>query len=157
MQTRSTKLYTIPAKLLVSKVNVFTCAGLHYIPLRTSGGESASHTGIFVRIEMSKLNPKQATSSGMCSEQDLKNCLPIRWSSSKLLETCPSSPDIEEEYKLDDVQCKQNKCEDKSTGISSCSNDTSNTQKQTRRVRRHGVVERCIVEVHTKPSDDDIV
>lgn len=134
------------------------CTGLHYIPLRTPGGESASHTGIFVRIKMSKLDPKQATSSGMGSEQDLKSCLPIRWSSSKILETCPSSPDREEECRIDDVEYKQNKYEDKITGVSSCSNDTTiNTQKQTRMVRRHGVIVRCIAEVHTDPSDDDII
>ena len=109
---------------------------------------------------MNKLDPKQATSSGTSSEEEFKNHLPIRWSSSKLLETCPSSPDREEESSIDVEEYKQNKCENMNPGIRSCSNndatESSNTQVQTRR-RRQGVVMRCIAEVHTNPSNDDIV
>ena len=109
---------------------------------------------------MNKLDPKQATSSGTSSEEEFKNRLPIRWSSSKLLETCPSSPDREEESSIDVKEYKQNKCEDINLGISSCSNndatESSNTQVQTRR-RRQGVVMKCIAEVHTNPSNDDNV
>ena len=130
---------------------------MHYIPLRTPGGESTSHIGIFVRIKVNKLDPKQATSSGTSSEEEFKNRLPIRWSSSKLLETCPSSPDKEEESSIDVEEYKQKKCEDMNPGISSCSNnDASNTQVQTRR-RRQGVVMKYIAEVHTNPSNDDNV
>lgn len=57
--------------------------GLHYIPLRTPGGKSASHIGMFVKVKKSKhCQNEPASFSGM----DFRKELPMRYSL-KSLET----------------------------------------------------------------------
>ena len=65
----------VQANIAITNIDDSLCylhTGLRFIPLRTPGGESASHIGIFVKIRINKLSQKQASSSGMCSLQDLK-------------------------------------------------------------------------------------
>lgn len=45
--------------------NNFLILGLHFIPLRTPGGDPVSHIGIFVKI---KLSLEQTVSSGLCPQ-----------------------------------------------------------------------------------------
>ena len=52
--------------------------GLRFIPLRTPGGETASHIGIFVNIMIDELSQKQASSSGMCSLESPNKGLPTQ-------------------------------------------------------------------------------
>lgn len=67
--------------------------GVKFIPLRTHGGESTSHIGVFVKIEIKQLRHKEASSSGRCP-QELD--LPVKkFSSSKLPETCYYSESLE--------------------------------------------------------------
>jgi len=43
-------------------------AGLRFIPLRTPGGESSSHIGLFVKIGLKTLGHKEASASGKCRD-----------------------------------------------------------------------------------------
>jgi len=42
------------------------CAGVRYIPLRTPGGKSTPHVGLFVKINIKKLSSQGASASGTC-------------------------------------------------------------------------------------------
>jgi len=41
-------------------------AGVRYIPLRTPGGKSTSHVGLFVKIDIKELSFQDASTSGTC-------------------------------------------------------------------------------------------
>lgn len=120
--------------------------GLHFVPLRTPGGKSASHIGIFVKIAMNKLSQKQASSSGICSLQDVKSPSE-KLSSSRLFETCKFSL---EEIKEDTNSVAEDELrieEEKSTNACSISKDTTDTdsadlvQSKSRLVRQEAIVQ----------------
>ena len=64
-----------------------TYTGLQFIPLRTPGGESASHIGIFVETRINKLSQKKASSFGMCLLEESEPSRKISFSP-MFLETC---------------------------------------------------------------------
>jgi len=45
------------------------CIGIRYIPLRTPGGKSTSHVGLFVKIGIENLNSEDASASGTCPQE----------------------------------------------------------------------------------------
>ena len=136
--------------------------GLHFIPLRTPGGESASHIGIFVKIKMNKLSHRQASSSGICSQQDLNNSL--KWSSSKFLEahrSCSLDRRVEDTPTIKEHECK----EDNDTSTRSFSDDaaafrsTSSSYllcKQSRIVQQEAAV-KCTAEIHANLFTDGTI
>lgn len=67
--------------------------GLKFIPLRSPGGETTSHIGLFVKIEIKALRHKQASSSGRC-KQDLDSSMQ-KFSLSALPEVCHFSESSE--------------------------------------------------------------
>lgn len=129
----------------------FVYTGLHFIPLRTPGGESASHIGIFVNIRMNKLDQNQASSAGICSEQELKDDLPMRWTSPKLLETFPSSLDGEVENTM--VIKEQEHSKETISDVDG--NSTDLPHKRLRRIGRQEVITWSTAEIHTNPLTDN--
>ena len=135
-------------------------SGLHFIPLRTPSGESASHIGIFVKIKMNRLSRKQASSSGICSQQDLDNSL--RWSSSKFLETHQSrgldrraedTPIINEH---EFSKGKDTSTRSFSHGEGAVKNINSTDLRQSRRVNQEAAVQ-CSAEIHANPFTDGTI
>lgn len=128
--------------------------GLHFIPLRKSSGEYASHTGIFVKIAMNKLSQEQASSSGTCSLQNL-NSSATRLPPSRLLETCNLSLNEVEEDTTTVEQC-QLPCSEEQTISSTCSlsNDTSAEENSTSlphnrpKMIRQGAIREVTVDIH---------
>ena len=118
--------------------------GLHFIPLRTPSGASASHIGLFAKINMRKLTPNQASSFGICS----KHPLHIRWSSSKLLETSPSIPDEEVENTTIITERECNKFKEKTTYSFSSAAVDENLERKKSRITRQKAVVQCTAEVH---------
>ena len=132
-------------------------SGLHFIPLRTPGGESASHIGIFVKIKMNKLSHRQASSSGVCSQQNNS----LRWPSSKFLETHQScSLDRRAEHT---PTIKKHECKDISTsarsfshGAAAVSNSSDLLRKQSRIVHQEAAL-KCTAEIHGNPFTDGTI
>ena len=120
--------------------------GLHFIPLRTPGGKSISHIGIFVKIAMNKLRQKQASCSGTCTLQNVKSPSE-RFSLSRLIETCKFTLDEIKEATssvAEDELCIK---EEKSDNACSISENTTNKysadllQSQSKLVRQEAVVQ----------------
>lgn len=134
------------------------CAGLHFVPLRTPGGESASHIGIFVEI---KLSLKQVSSIEMYSHQGLNNNLSPTWSSSKL--TC-TSRGRETEDTISPVKEHDHKNikQVKTTSVSSLyrahggSSGNDFPLKQSRLGHQEAVIQ-CTAEIHSNPFTDGTI
>lgn len=84
------------------------CVGVRYIPLRTPGGKSASHVGLFVKIGIKKLSHKYTSASGICAQDP--NALLKKFSPPTLPEMCDvtlheHAVDVEhkEEYNDDEM------------------------------------------------------
>lgn len=137
---------------------IFTYSGLRFIPLRTPGGESASHIGIFVKIKMNKLSHKQASSSGICSLQDVNSPMK-RFTSPKLLETYQLTNSLDGDTTVIVEEHESHSREEKTvvTDICSLSNGTADDNSnrtlhnQPKIVRQKAVIE-CTAEVHVNPS-----
>ena len=133
---------------------IYIHAGLHFIPLRKSSGEYASHTGIFVKIAMNKLSQKQASSSGTCSLQNF-NSPPTGLPPSRLLETCKLSLNEMDEDTTTVEECKF-PCSEERTTSSTCllSSDTSVEESSIYlphnrpKMARQGAVREVTVEIH---------
>ena len=94
---------------------------------------------------MSKLSQNQASSLGIC----IKHPLPIRWSSSKFLETFPSNPVEEAENTTIIKEQECNKCKEKTAySFSSAAADENLLHKRSRITRQKAIVQ-CTAEVHT--------
>ena len=136
---------------------------MRFIPLRTPGGQSVSHIGIFVEIKMRQLNPKQASSSGMCSLQDLKSPMK-RFSSPKILETYQLSS-VDETVE-DVVTLEEQKSHSKKEKIATTcllhnaaadgNSDTKSSCNQGKIVCQEAV-KQCTVEIHANPFTDDLI
>ena len=131
--------------------------GLHFIPLRTPGGKSASHIGIFVEIALSKLSQKQASSSGICSLQNVKSPSE-KLSSSRLFETCKFTLDQIEEDDIisvaEDGSCNEG---EKNSNICSVSKNTTNecstdVVKNRHKLHRQEAIVEFTVEVSSSSS-----
>ena len=126
--------------------------------MRTPGGEYASHIGIFVKIAMNKLSQKQASSSGMCSQQDTKISVPQRLSSSKILETYPINPDRQAEttIAIKDHEDKgketnsANSYRSFSHGTAADGNGSDLLRKGSRIVHQEAAIQ-CTAEIHANP------
>ena len=119
--------------------------------MRTPGGQSTSHIGIFVEIKMNKLSHKQASSSGLCSLKDLKSPMK-RFSSPRLLETYRF---IEDEMTADIIVDEENILQNKETAVSTSSLyngaiDANRVCNQPKMVCQ-GAVSQCTVEIHANP------
>ena len=132
-------------------------SGLHFIPLRTAGGESASHIGIFVKIKMNNLSHRQASSSGICSQQNNS----LRWPSSKFLETnghqscsldrrAENTPTIKEKH-----ECKDTSASSFSHSVA-VGNSTDLLRKQSRIVHQEAAIQ-CTAEIHANPFTDGTI
>ena len=131
--------------------------GLHFIPLRTPGGKSTSHIGIFVEIAMSKLSQKQASSSGICSLQNVKSPSE-KLSSSRLFEACKFTLDqIEEDDIISvagDGSCNEG---EKNGNTCSVSKNTTNEYstvvvKNRHKLHRQEAIVEFTVEVSSSSS-----
>ena len=114
--------------------------GLRFIPLRTPGGESASHIGLFVRIKMDNLSHKYASSGGICLQEDL----PKRWSSLRLPETCSPNLDFGVEGIEPIKECKVEETTNNYTLPSSAANNQSKLSCQE-------AIIQCTAEIHSNP------
>ena len=74
-------------------------AGLKFIPLRSPGGETTSHIGLFVKIEIKALRHTQASPGGSC-KQDLDSSIQ-KFSLSALPEVCHLSESLEAAIAVD--------------------------------------------------------
>ena len=129
--------------------------------MRTPGGQSASHIGIFVEIKIRKLSQKQASSRGRCALQDLQSPMK-RFSSPKIPETYQLS-DVDE-IVGDTVVLDEQKSHSKEENIvTTCSlhngaadrnNDTKLSYNQTKNVHEENV-EHCTADIHANPFTDD--
>lgn len=137
----------------------YICSGLRFIPLRTPGGESASHIGIFVEIKMNKLSHKQASSSGICTVKDPTSPM-RRFSSPRMLEINKLSLDETAEDISIIEEHTSHVEEEKSASICSLSNSaTENSTKllrsQPRMVRQEAVTQCIAAEIHVNPLTDE--
>ena len=80
-------------------------AGLRFIPLRTPGGESSSHIGLFVKIGLKSLRHKEASASGKCRD-DFEPSLK-KLSLSNLPATCHLSDSVEDMVCVDEPEPQQ--------------------------------------------------
>ena len=136
---------------------------MRFIPLRTPGGQSVSHIGIFVEIKMRQLNPKQASSSGMCSLQDLKSPMK-RFSSPKILETYQLSS-VDETVE-DAVTLEEQKSHGKEEKIATThllhnaaadeNSDTKSSYNQGK-IACQEAINQCTVGIHANPFTDDLI
>ena len=131
-------------------------SGLHFIPLRTAGGESASHIGIFVKIKMNNLSHRQASSSGICSQQNNS----MRWPSSKVLKThglqscsldrrAEDTPTIKEKHECKDTSTR-------SFSHSAAVENSTDLHKQSRIVHQEAALQ-CTAEIHANPFTDGTI
>ena len=128
--------------------------GLRFVPLRTPGGEHASHIGIFVSIEMKKLSQKQASSSGMCSLQDFKPSMK-RFSSPKMLEMYLDET-AEDEIAVEEHETHSK--EEKTTSTCSLSNgsaDENSTNLPSSQKPKIVRQEAIVAEIHVNPCTED--
>ena len=122
---------------------------MQFIPLRTPGGESTSHIGLFVRIKMDNLSHKKASSSRMCLLQDNKP-FTRRFTSPMPLETSKHSLyEIVEEM---DAVVEHEHSNKEKTADTGNSTDLPCTQPI---MAQQGADMKCIVEIHTTPNTDD--
>ena len=141
------------ARILICVLYIYS--GLRFIPLRTPGGESASHIGIFVEIEMKKLSHKQASSSGICPVKSLR-----RFSSPKMLEIDKLNLETGEDTGVIEEH-KSHIEKEKSSSICSLSNgatDENSTdllRSQPRMVRQEAVTQCVAAEIHANPFTDE--
>lgn len=128
-------------------------SGLHFIPLRTPGGGSATHVGVFVKIKMNKLSHRQASSSGMCSQQNNS----LRWPSSKFLETHQS---CSLDRRAEDTPTIEHECKDTSGRSfahgAAVRNSTDLLHKQSRIVHQEAALQ-CTAEIHANPFTDGTI
>ena len=128
---------------------VYFHAGLRFIPLRTPGGEYASHIGIFAKIKIRKLNQKQASSSGMCLQEDSNT---LKWANP--FKTCPSDREA-----IAIKECKLSKHkEEGAIGVqfshdAAVGKNANSEQRQSRLAREEAVVQ-CTAEIHANPFTD---
>ena len=131
--------------------------GLRFIPLRTPGGESASHIGLFVRIKIDKLSHKAASSSGKCLLKDHGVQMRKFFSSPMLLVTLkPSLDEVAEE--MDVVKENEQSNEDKtgSTNTAIAGNSTDLPYNRPILVHQEADVKCIVVDIHAhKPHTDD--
>ena len=124
--------------------------------MRTPGGESASHIGIFVEIKMNKLSHKQASSSGICPVKDLTSAMK-RFSSPRMLEidrlnldeTVEDISVVEEHISHSEEEKTANTC-----SLSNDENSTDLLRSQPRMVRQEAVTQ-CTAEIHVNPLTDE--
>ena len=134
---------------------------MRFIPLRTPGGQSTSHIGIFVEIKMGQLSQKQASSSGMCSLQDLKSPMK-RFSLPKILETYQlSSVDETVEDAVTLEEQKSHSKEEKIATTHLLYNDAPNGNSDAKlsynetEIVCQEAVKQSTAEIHANPFTDD--
>ena len=124
--------------------------GLRFIPLRTSGGESSSHIGLFVKIGLKTLRHKEASASGKCQD-DFQPSIQ-KFSLSNLPATCYLSDSVEDVVCVDEPEPQQFSVE-----ITPSSIETANGHAPSQSLTWQGAV---TVEVHAsandKPSNEQI-
>ena len=129
--------------------------------MRTPGGQSASHIGIFVEIKIRKLNQKQASFRGMCLLQDLQSPMK-RFSSPKIPETYQLSS-VDETVGDTVALDEQNSHSEEEKIATTCSlyngaadgnNDTKLPSNQTKNAH-HKAIKQCAAEIHANPFTDD--
>lgn len=130
--------------------------GLKFIPLRKPGGDTISHVGVFVKIEIKALRHKQASSSGKCT-QDLDSSMQ-RFPLASLPETCQYSESMEYPVAVD--HNKEDKQEVTHHLVSSNSaNGVHALSRGAPRLFRQGGMNECTVDVHvendTQNTDSD--
>ena len=136
-------------------------SGIRFIPLRTPGGESASHIGMFVEIKMNKLSHQQASSSGICSVKDLTSSMK-RFSSPRMLETYRLSLDetVEDTGVVEEHISHSEEEETATIACSSLSNGATDENSielrhsQPRMVHQEAVTQ-CTAEIHVNPLTDE--
>jgi len=75
--------------------------GVRFIPLRTPGGKSTSHIGIYAKINMKKLSHRIASSSGICPQN--LDLTPRKLSTPAIPKICP----FEDPFSNDDDRLQQ--------------------------------------------------
>ena len=120
--------------------------GLRFIPLRTPGGESASHIGIFVEIRMNKLSHKQASSSGICPVKSMR-----RFSSPRMLDTNKLSLD----ETVEDIRVVEEHISHTEEENFATENSTDLLCSQPRMVRQEAVTQCITAEIHVNPHTDE--
>ena len=124
--------------------------GLKFIPLRTPGGGSTSHIGVFVKIEITTL-----TSSSKRCPQDLDSSIQ-KFSLSSLPETCHYSESLEDVTTVD-----YNKEEDdhEITPHLQSNNSVNSGHALSRgslQFFRQRAINECTVEVHAESDTQNI-
>ena len=119
--------------------------------MRTPGGESASHIGLFVRI---KLNQQIASSSGMCSIQYHKPLMRRLTSPPRLPET--SKPSLDKIVKETDVDEGQKLSKEETTASTNAAVDGNGTDLPHNRpmMARQEAVVQCMAEIHANLNTD---
>ena len=69
--------------------------GVRFIPLRTPGGKSTSHIGIYAKVNMKKLSHRIASSSGICPQNS--DSTPRKLSAPAIPEICPIEDPLSDE------------------------------------------------------------
>ena len=124
--------------------------GLKFIPLRTPGGESTSHIGVFVKIEITKL-----ISSNKCPE-DLDPSMHT-FVPTSLPETCHQYSESLEDMTTIDYNEEE---DDHETTHHSQSNNSSNgghvLSRGPPQFFRQGAINEFTVEVHAENNTQDV-
>ena len=120
-------------------------AGLRFIPLRTPGGESSSHIGLFVKIGLKTLRHKEVSASGKCRD-DFEPSIK-KFSLSNLSATCHLSDSVEDIVCADESEPQQFNVE-----ITPSSIGTTNGHAPPRDVlAQQGAI---TVDVHANANDE---
>ena len=122
--------------------------------MRTPGGQSASHIGIFVEIKITPLCQKQASSSGTCSLQDLQSPMK-RFSFPKTPETYQLSS-VDETVGDTVALNEQNSHSEEEKIATTCSlyNGAADGNNDTKNAH-HKAIKQCVAEIHANPFTDD--
>jgi len=118
-------------------------SGLKFIPLRTPGGESSSHIGLFVKIGLKTLRYKEASSSGKCQDDVEPR---MKFGLSNLPETCHLSASVEDVVSVDEPVPQRFNVE-----VTPSSNGTANGHVRPQGLARQGAI---TVEVHANANDE---
>ena len=132
---------------------VFYGTGLKFIPLRKPGGETASHIGLFVKLEIKTLRHKQASSSGRC-KQDLEKSMQ-KFSLSTVPEICRFSESMEAPVAID----HNDEGVDQGITPQLASNNSANgghlISNRPPQLFRQGGINECTVEIHAENNTGD--